>query len=62
MNITYDVNVVFVAVKKYRVKVHTGDKMGAGTDANVTVSFHGPLGSSSRKAIDNKKDNFERGK
>lgn len=39
----------------------TGDKRGAGTDANVFVQFYGQDGKSEEYFLDNKSDNFERG-
>ena len=52
----------FFADNNYKVKVHTGDKFGSGTDANVFLKFSGPLGDSGLHKLDNKKNNFETGK
>lgn len=30
---------------KYKILIHTGDKIGAGTDSNISVIFRGVLGS-----------------
>ena len=46
----------------YKVHVHTGDKFGSGTDANVFLKFFGELGDSGLHKLDNKKNNFETGK
>lgn len=43
--------------------VKTGDKKGAGTDADVFVQLYGADGGKSEEIyLDNKSDNFERGK
>jgi hypothetical protein len=42
--------------------VHTSDKRGAGTDANVFVDLRGDLASSGNIVLDNSQNNFERGK
>lgn len=39
-----DGKAVNVNVVKYRVSIHTGDKRGAGTDANVFIILHGDKG------------------
>ncbi|EDQ93112.1 uncharacterized protein MONBRDRAFT_31037 [Monosiga brevicollis MX1] len=39
--------------RTYRVKVHTGDQKGAGTDANVYVNLHGSLGDSGDRHLKN---------
>ena len=40
---------------------HTGDKWGAGTDANVLVTLFGENGSSGEFKLDNEENNFESG-
>uniref|UniRef100_K1R2V2 Lipoxygenase-like protein domain-containing protein 1 n=1 Tax=Magallana gigas TaxID=29159 RepID=K1R2V2_MAGGI len=45
---------------KYKVTVYTGDKKGAGTDANVILSIFGENGESGEQKLDNSKNNFER--
>ncbi len=47
---------------KYKVTVYTGDKRGAGTDANVTINIFGENGNSGERKLDNSKNNFERKK
>ena len=42
--------------------VKTGDKRGAGTNSNVFIQFYGSEGKSEEYFLDNKSDNFERGK
>lgn len=47
---------------KYKVTVYTGDKPGAGTDANVYITMFGELGDSSERRLMKKtRNNFERG-
>lgn len=41
---------------------YTGDKRGAGTDANVVITIFGEEGDSGEKKLDNARNNFERGK
>jgi hypothetical protein len=46
----------------YEVKILTGDRRGAGTDANVSVVLYGENGSSGRpKVLQSSSANFERG-
>eukprot|EP00736_Rhodelphis_marinus_P000918 Rmarinus@m.27357 len=45
----------------YVVQVHTADRRGAGTDANVTLQIFGKLGHTNKKRLDNSSNNFERG-
>jgi hypothetical protein len=52
----------FAAVNKYKVTTYTGNKRGAGTDANVSVTLFGSQGDSGEKPLDNAKNNFEAGK
>jgi len=50
-------------VNQYKISVYTGDKRGAGTDANVYVTLFGELGESLEKRLDTKgKNDFEKGK
>lgn len=44
----------------YNLRVVTGDKMGAGTDADISVVLIGELGSSSELMLTGKKNLFER--
>ena len=46
----------------YVVTVRTGDKSGAGTDADVFVQLYGPDGKSEEIFLKNRTDNFEQGK
>ncbi|MFE7541015.1 PLAT/LH2 domain-containing protein [Streptomyces platensis] len=50
-----------VAQRQYRIAVYTGNKDGAGTDANVYITINGTRGFVKHK-LDNSEDNFERGK
>lgn len=43
------------------ITTKTGDKRGAGTDANVFIQFYGPDGKSEEIPLDNRSNNFERG-
>ncbi|XP_076450682.1 LOW QUALITY PROTEIN: lipoxygenase homology domain-containing protein 1-like [Babylonia areolata] len=47
---------------KYKVSVFTGNKKGAGTDANVYITMFGEFGDSGEKKLTSRKNNFERGK
>ena len=50
-------------VCQYKVTVYTGDKYGAGTDANVHITLFGECGDSGERKLDTKKkNNFERNK
>lgn len=51
-----------IAVVKYRIQVHTGDKRGAGTDANVYIILHGERGDTGKRPLESSGNNFERGK
>ena len=51
-----------VRVVKYAVSVRTGDKRGAGTDANVYIILHGENGDSGKRALEGSGNNFERGR
>jgi len=46
----------------YVVDVLTGDRRGAGTDANVYIQVYGKKGSCRKQKLDNADDNFEKGK
>ncbi|CAH3045073.1 unnamed protein product [Porites lobata] len=45
----------------YLVNIYTGDKWGAGTDANVMITIFGEDGDSGERKLDNNKNNFETG-
>lgn len=47
---------------KYKISVYTGDKRGAGTDADVKMVLYGSFGDSGEWKLDDKNNNFERGK
>ncbi|XP_077976546.1 lipoxygenase homology domain-containing protein 1-like isoform X1 [Styela clava] len=47
---------------QYTVTVFTGDIRGAGTDANVSLTLFGDMGDSGKKKLDDKHNNFERGR
>ncbi len=49
-----------VNIVKYKVSVHTGDKRGAGTDANVFIILHGEKGDSGKRNLESSGNNFER--
>ena len=51
----------YIADYKYQVHIYTGDKWGAGTDANVLITLFGEDGDSEEKKLDNNKNNFESG-
>jgi len=44
----------------YQVSVITGDRRGAGTDANVFIEVYGTKGKSRKQLLDNAENNFER--
>ena len=54
--------VSFSTANKYKVTVYTGNKRGAGTNANVFITLFGEHGDSGERKLDTSKDNFERGK
>ncbi|XP_044174756.1 uncharacterized protein LOC114975839 isoform X3 [Acropora millepora] len=62
-NATTSGEVVQEEVKDYQYQVHiyTGDKWGAGTDANVLITIFGENGDSGEKKLDNNRNNFESG-
>lgn len=45
----------------YDVLLHTGNRFGAGTDANVFLELHGENGKSGEIPIPSKKEDLERG-
>ena len=45
----------------YNVSVTTGDRRGAGTDANVYITIYGENGDSGKQKLTSGKNNFERG-
>ena len=50
---------------EYRVSVITGDKLGAGTDANVWIELYGERGDTGRRMLKQStknRDKFEQGK
>lgn len=49
-------------VVKYKVSVRTGDKRGAGTDANVFIILHGETGDTGKRSLESAGNNFERGR
>ncbi|MHC5905582.1 PLAT/LH2 domain-containing protein [Streptomyces sp. S6] len=51
-----------VAEYQYRISVYTGDRSGAGTDANVYITIYGARGVAGPIKLDNSENNFERGK
>ena len=53
----------FFSVHVYHVSVHTGDKRGAGTDANIFLNIFGELGDTGDRPLEESKSNrnkFER--
>ena len=44
------------------VHTFTGDKRGAGTDANVVITIFGEEGDSGEHKLNNVRNNFENGK
>jgi hypothetical protein len=57
-----DGKAVGASLVKYRVSVRTGDKRGAGTDANVFIIIHGEKGDSGKRMLESAGNNFERGR
>jgi hypothetical protein len=53
---------LFLIDNQYDIIVHTGNKRGAGTDANVYINIYGSLGETGALMLDNKENNFESGK
>ena len=45
----------------YTVMVQTGDKRGAGTDANVSITVYGAAGDSGKRKLESGHNDFERG-
>jgi len=54
--------VLYVTEVEYLVKVYTGDKFGAGTDANVFVNITGEFGDTGERQLSesNNMNKFER--
>lgn len=53
-----------VAVRKYRLSVHTGDRSNAGTNANVYIKMIGSKGGSGKRMLKKSRNNnnkFEQG-
>ncbi|CAF0916712.1 unnamed protein product [Rotaria sordida] len=46
---------------QYKITIYTGNKKGAGTDANVFITLYGNLGETGAIMLDSKKKNFEVG-
>lgn len=46
----------------YAVRIKTGDRLNAGTDANVFITLHGTLGSSQEFELQGAENDFERNK
>ena len=58
---TLNCNIAWIiSANKYKVTVYTGDKRGAGTNAEVLINIFGTLGNSGERKLDNNKNNFER--
>ena len=51
---------IIISDTHYKISVYTGDKRGAGTDANVYIIMFGENGDSGDKFLDDSKNNFER--
>jgi hypothetical protein len=51
----------YAPMVSYRVTTITGDRRGAGTDANVFIQVFGDKGNTSEIKLSNAKNNFERG-
>lgn len=49
-------------LQRYTIEVKTGDRRGAGTDANVKFTLYGDKGESPTTTLNNARDNFERNK
>lgn len=49
-------------VVKYKISVRTGDRRGAGTDANVFIIVHGEKGDTGKRVLEGSGNNFERGR
>lgn len=55
---------IYFLVVKYTAEVHTGNKMGAGTDANVFLNIFGLLGDTGDRPLEKSSANinkFEKG-
>ncbi len=55
-------NAAGAKIVKYKISVRTGDKRGAGTDANVFIILHGEHGDTGKRLLERSANNFERGK
>ena len=44
---------------EYKVTTYTGDKWGAGTDANVLITIYGENGDTGERKLDNTGNTFE---
>ncbi|CAF1005020.1 unnamed protein product [Rotaria sordida] len=51
-----------VRKNQYKITVYTGNKSGAGTDADVFITLYGNLAETGAVQLDNKNNNFEAGK
>ena len=60
MTFTYYLSCFLVAYY-YDVILHTGNRFGAGTDANVFMKIHGEKGSTEEVQLPSKKGDLERG-
>ena len=58
----YSRSFLYYLETKYKISVFTGDKRAAGTDADVKMTLYGKFGDSGDWKLDNKENNFERGK
>ena len=52
----------YITAYVYIVHTFTGNKRGAGTDANVYAIIFGDSGDTGEKRLDNSKNNFEKGR
>ena len=55
------VKLTFITGYQYPVHIYTGDKWGAGTDANVLITIFGEEGDSGENKLDGNKNKFESG-
>ena len=53
---------LYILANSYKITVFTGNKRGAGTDANVYITLFGKQGDSAERKLDNSENNFEKGK
>ncbi len=61
IQICFDTGLVCFLGNKYKITVYTGNKIGAGTDADVFITLYGDKGESGAIILDDKKNNFESG-